>query len=183
MWLAPAFAFAFLSTGLGNSQDVGTPILAPPGWTADILVTSGPFPAGRFLGEKLVARRDEAVEKVDLNGDGDTRDLVSAVFDLDDLSSTLGMAYPQGVRGLTTRAFSSDPMEDRWLWNVADENAQGATDLNGDGGADDFAPFLLDVQTGPYTAARRMPAPSLRLGGWPAGGFDGWSVGQQQPAR
>ena len=98
-----------------------------------------------FAADSLMAVALERQEGEDLNGDNDQDDFVLHRFD----------PGPQTFvnEGLAVNSYSigSYPLEGRWLGLIGIESAQGDTDLNGDGDANDFVMHLYDAQTGTLT--------------------------------
>ena len=91
-----------------------------------------------FWRNKILFTSDEAVEKKDFNGDGDMRDEVLLIYDLDTRQITnTKIEAVQGFR-----------VSGNWAACETSEADQGRTDLNGDGDVFDLVILLYNLETG-----------------------------------
>jgi hypothetical protein len=104
----------------------------------------GEFWAGA---EFVTYLRREALEGLDLNGDGDTSDLVLCVRRFDSAERNTGLAMMD--ENTFNFVLPSDPTrEGDWVAFLVGEFAQGGVDRNGDGDAEDAVACMLDTRMG-----------------------------------
>jgi len=102
-----------------------------------VLANAVGFGVGRDLVAFAVVEKDQG--RTDLNGDGDTDDIVVHVFD-----AITGEITNLGLAGLLE-------VEGRRVALLVSEMYQGFTDLNGDGDASDTVLHVFDADTGTTT--------------------------------
>jgi len=91
---------------------------------------------------------DESAQgNADLNGDGDAEDAILHVFDAR-TQSTTNMRI--AVQGSFTEGLA---LSDEFLAFAVDEQANGMTDVDGDGQADDVALLVYDLSKAPFGLA------------------------------
>jgi hypothetical protein len=128
------------NTDLNGDGDQGDVVLFTHGLQPGQAWNTGVagIPIG-FAGTTLVAVADESDEGLDLNGDGDLIDFVLHRFD-----PLLQTGANEGL-AVNTVFPNTAPLSGPWAALVGIEAAQGATDLNGDGDAQDFVLHVYDA--------------------------------------
>lgn len=111
----------------------------------------------RVTGRHVIFVVDEFSDGVDANGDGDTLDRrIPHLYDRRSGAVT--------NLGLASRFGSGAVPDDGLLIVPVLEEEQGATDLNGDGDADDLVPHVVDPETGVVTNLGLATSIGLRVG-------------------
>lgn len=117
---------------------------------------------------RVLFRHSEYLIGTDLNGDGDSQDLVAHVYEV-----STGNLHNLGI-AVQSHVFPSR-LEDHgsWITCLRDEFHQGESDANGDGDALDLIPELINT-----TTWARRTIPIAAFGGHVGGGLAAYSASE-----
>jgi len=115
----------------GSTQNLGLALATKYSWSRRPITV---------LGSRFLLLVEELAQSDDLNWDGDREDMVVCIFDPEDgLPRSLGVAVDDNV------PFKTDAQWGNLVSFMVPEDENGATDLNGDGDAEDDIVFVYDA--------------------------------------